>query len=428
MNKKRTDLFWKIPTILIGVVFGLVLLVTIAAVCVLAIPSVRTKVLNKGVEVAQEKTGYDIDMGGLYLSPFHHSPRILWRAYKGEDDLPLQVDIDSLFVGHRGQDTLICIHALRLKATIHTSHIKQQTSVDFTSIPIEVEQLQLDTATIHSGDMIEAVGIDVILNTLELNSPGIVLAEGLYPLHGLRLNDAFIGIDLRDTPPDTTAQDTTPLLMAFDVPDGVMRNVHFALTPLGMHIRANNLLTSTLADVGGNVYDARRLDVGGASLRLGSLFLPFDTLYGDAHVDLARNLITSKGLHAVSSEFGAKADLSSTMMDLETMCVQVVGDADYQGSLAHLRALYDIENEAYDLQMNVERVDLSPFLKDSTRVVVAGEILAEGKGLDPNSRAMRSKIQMRLTDCIYDNIDVSGIGLDADLADKAVEGNLHLPF
>ena len=428
MNEKRTDLFWKIPTILIGVAFGLVLLVTIAAVCVLAIPSVRTKVLNKGVEVAQEKTGYDIDMGGLYLSPFHHSPRILWRAYKGEDDLPLQVDIDSLFVGHRGQDTLICLQALSLKAIIQNSKFKIQNFSDFTSIPIVVERLALDTATIHSGDMIEAVGIDVILNTLELNSPGIVLAEGRYPLHGLRLNDAFIGIDLRDTPPDTTAQDTTPLLMAFDVPDGVMRNVHFALTPLGMHIRANNLSTSTLADVGGNVYDARRLDVGGASLRLGSLFLPFDTLYGDAHVDLARNLITSKGLHAVSSEFGAKADLSSTMMNLETMCVQVVGDADYQGSLAHLRALYDIENEAYNLQMNVERVDLSPFLKDSTHVVVAGEILAEGKGLDPNSRAMRSKIQMRLTDCIYDNIDVSGIGLDADLADKAVEGNLHLPF
>ena len=42
-----------------------------------------------------DKTDYDIDLGGIYLSPFHHSPMRFYRAYKGEEDLPLQVDIDS---------------------------------------------------------------------------------------------------------------------------------------------------------------------------------------------------------------------------------------------------------------------------------------------------------------------------------------------
>ena len=48
------------------------------------------------VALANDKTDYDIDLGRLYLSPFYHSPKVLYRAYKGEDDLPLQVEIDSL--------------------------------------------------------------------------------------------------------------------------------------------------------------------------------------------------------------------------------------------------------------------------------------------------------------------------------------------
>ena len=423
---KGKSLFWKIPLAVTGVPVGIVLLLLIVAAGVVVTPAARKAVLDKGVEIANEKTDYDIDLGELYLSPFHHSPMVLYRAYKGQADLPLAVEIDSLFVGHRGVDTLIYTRALRLNAKLMTAGREAPFS-DFLSIPIEVEQLRLDETTFHSDSLTAAVGIDAMVGLLDVRSPELIIAEGKYPLHGLRLNDAFVGIDLRSTSQDTTAQDTKPMQMAFDAPDAQMRNIRFQLTPLGMDIRTDTLSANVLADVGGNLYDARRIDIGGLGFGLGNLSIPADTIYGNARVDLARRLITSKGLHVRSDEMGAKADLQTTEMNLETMQVAVTGDAEYQGSKARLRAKYDIDDEAYDAHVDIEKVNLAPFMKDSTPVVLAGEIDAQGKGIDPKSRAMKSKVKMHLTDARYDNINVSGMRLNAELANRTVEGTLHLP-
>ena len=428
---KIERLLWKIPLAVTGTVLGLALLLLIAVGCVLYVPALRKATLEKGLSVAREQTGMDIDLDDIYLSPFHHSPLTIYNAYKGKADLPLEVRIDSLFAGHRGQDTLICVQSLRLNAKLLTAQRSDSETVQqqggLTSIPFEVEQLLLDGATVHSDSLIAAVGIDALIGHLELNSPELIIAQGRYPLHGLRLNDAFVGIDLRDTPPDTTVQDTTPVLMAFEVPDGEIRNLHFALTPMNMHVRTQSLSTNVLADVGGNRYDARRLEIGRLGFGMGDLYIPADTIYGNACVDLARNLITSNGLHVRSSQMGAKADLQTTEMDLETMRVDVTGSAEYQGSKARLRATYDIDDEEYSAHVEIDTVNLAAFMPDGKPVVLAGEIDAEGKGLDINSRAMQSKVKIHLTDAIYDNIKMSGLQLEADLADKTVDGRLHLP-
>ena len=422
-------MFRRVSNILLGVIgalLGLILLLLLAVGCVLYVSPVRKAVLDKALPVVQEKTGLDIDLGDIYLSPFHHSPMVLYHAYKGTADLPLEVALDSVFVGHRNQDTLLYARALRLRATAKTSGFNLQDS-DLLALPIEVEQLRLEQATFHSDSMIASVGIDAIVGLLDVHSPELIIAKGQYPLHGLKLYDTYVGIDLRDTPPDTTAQDTTPMRMAFDVPDGDIRNLHFALTPMDLHVRTRSLFPNVLADVGANKYDARRLNIGRLRFSLGNLDIPADTIYGNACVDLARNLITSKGLHVRSDELGAKADLQTTEMNLETMCVKVIGDAEYQGSKASLRAMYDIDDAAYDAHVEVEKVNLAPFLKDSTNIVLAGTIDAEGQGFDLSSRAMRSKLKLHLTDAIYDAINVSGLRLNAELADGGLGADLHIP-
>ena len=377
------------------------MLLLIAVACVVYVPSLRHRALEKGIAIACEKTGLDIEVDSLYLSPFHHSPMVLYHAYKGEEDLPIEVAIDSLFVGHRGQDTLLCVQCLRLNATIKVKGERLKVKGDsILSIPIEVEKLRLEEATFHSDSLIAAVGIDGLVGHLEVSSPNLNIAQGRYPLHGLRLSDTYVGIDLRDTPPDTTVQDTTPLRMAFDIPDGELRNIHFVLTPIGLDLHTRSMSTNALVDVGSNTYDARRIEIGKTRLAIGSFALPIDTLYGDACVALAHNLITSNGLHVRSDEMGAQADLETTQMNLETMEVEVVGDADFKGSKARMQAKYDIDDEAYDAHVEVERVDLSPFMQANKRVVLAGTIDAKGKGIDPKSRAMRSALRMHLTDAM----------------------------
>ena len=423
MSKK--SLIWKIPCIVLGVILGIVLLLLITVTVILVTPKARMAVLNKCVEVVNERTDWDVDLGRLYLSPFHHSPMILYRAYKGEEDLPLHIEIDSLYVGHRGQDTLIYVHELRLQGNVNKPRVGES-SDDFTARTIVVDRLLLDQTTLHSDTMIAAVGIDAIVKHLNVKSPGLNIAKGNYPLHGLKLADAYVGIELRDTPPDEE-EDTASTPMAFDIPDGELHNVRFVLNPMGLDIRAGTLSTNVLADVGGNLYDARRLNIGNASFTFGTLNLPFDTIYGDALVDLNTNLINSNRLVVRSDSFGAKADLTGTKLNLETMRVDLSGNADYQGNKVNLKGFYDIDDEAYDMLVNVEQVNLKPFLKDTTHVELAGQIHAQGKGIDPHSPAMKCKLAMNLTNGIYDQINVSGLVLDAELANKAVAGNLHLP-
>lgn len=408
---------------------GFVLLLLIVVATVLCVPSLRQAVLNKGVIIANQKTDYDIDLGRIYLSPFHHSPMVLYHAYKGDIDLPVEVQIDSLFVGHRGQDTLIYTHTLRLKANVLT-HSSVQPFTPSSLPPIVVDTLRLETTTFHSGSLIKTVGVDAIVNHLALSSPQISIAEGKYPLHGLQIYGAEVGIDLRPSPPDTTKNDTTPLRLAFDIPDGDLRDIHYGMTPLGMDIRTKYLSTNTLVDVGANCYDARRLNVGGFSFSLKQLYLPFDTIYGGACADIANNIITSQGLHARSSEIGASADLTATAMNLATMRVEATGEAEYKGSKAQLHATYDINEEAYDATVHMERMDLSPFIPSSTHsftFILAGDIEAQGRGINPHSPAMQSKVHIHLTDAIYDAINVSGIELNAQLENKTVTGALHLP-
>lgn len=401
----RKGLWWKIPLVLAGTALGAVALVAAVIACVLYVPSVRQRAVDKALVIARDQTGMDIDAGKLYLSPFHHSPLVLYRAYKGEADLPLQIEIDSLFVGHRGVDTLVYTRRLRLSAMLQSSGRPSPFS-DFTSIPIAVEQLLLDTTTFHSDSLIAAVGIDVVLQHLEVSSPGLVIAEGQYPLHGLLLHDADIAIGLRDTPPDTTTHDNEPMLMAFDVPDGEMRNIRFRLQPLDMDIRAKALNTKVLADVGANRYDVQRIDIGGLTFSLGQLSIPADTVFGGALVDLQRNIIISDGLHVRSDQIGAQADLSATRMNLNSMQVDVTGDARYKGSQARLRASYDIDDEAYDATVHIDRVNMTPFLKDSTPVVLAGDIEAAGRGINPK-RPLQTRVSVRLDEAKYGAYDLS---------------------
>ena len=423
-------MLWKIPLALTGVLIGIVVLLLIAVATVLYEPSVRQKVLDKGLSIANEKTDFDIDLGRLYLSPFHHSPVLLYRAYKGEEDLPVRVEIDSIFVGHRGVDTLLYARTLRLRALAKTSAINPSLSeaAQFIIPPIVVDTLLLEQATFHSDSLIASVGVDAEVGQLAAASPRISIAEGSYPLHGLRIHDADVGIDLRGTTPDNLPQDTTPLLLAFELPDGELRNIHFRLTPLNMDIRTKSLSTDATVDVGANKYDARRLNVGDFAFDLNNLRIPADTIYGGACADIAHNIITSRGLHVRSSEIGAKADLGATEMDLNTMCAKTTGEAEFRGSKASLTALYDIDDEVYDATVHIDRVNLTPFLKDSTRVIIAGDLQATGKGINPRSRAMRSKVNLRLDDAVYGDINASGMHLNAELENQEVQGTLHLPF
>ena len=394
-----------------GFVVALLIWVVIGLGIVVCVPSVRTAVLDKGVALANEYTDWDIELGRLYLSPFHHSPLVLYHAYKGESDLPIRVEIDSAYVGHRGKDTLAYVGQLRLKGCVHTAGVEEPVKHILT-VPMEVERLLLDHAAFHSDSLIKTVGVDAEVGRLDVVSPQIVIKDGMYPLHGLQLRDVEVYIDLRSKPEeDTVKTEPKPLKLAFELPDGELRNVRFGLYPLGLGIGVGSLSTEATINVGINRYEARRLNVGDFALEIGSLYLPIDTIYGNGLADINNQMITSSGLHARSDAFGAKADVEAAAMSLERMRVEAIADAEFMGSKAHADAWYAINEEAYDATVHVERVDLSPFLKDSRRIVIAGDVKASGRGVNPKNK-MVTQVHVDLDEAIYEQFDFSRTKID----------------
>ena len=417
----RRSLVWKIPCIVLGAILGIVLLLLIAVTVVVATPSARTAVLRKGVEIANERMDLDIDLKRLYLSPFHHSPMILYHAYKGEEDLPVHIEVDSLFIGHRGLDTLLYVHELRLKGCM-----KGEQEPDLLSRTIVLDTLLLEQATVHSDTLIEAIVIDALVGHLQVKSPGLNVGRGQYPLHGLRLSDARVDLLLRGSSSDDEEEpeDTTSTPMSFELPDGEVRNFRLTLNPLDLGLYIGSLTTDAVADVGGNRYYARSMKLADASLTKGSLYLPFEEVLGNAEVDLNTGLIRSGRLFARSDSFGSQADVNTTL-DLETLRADVAGKAVFRGSKASLDGFYDIDDERYDMKVNVEKVDASPFLGGAHHVEVAGDIHAQGQGIDFGSPSMRTNVKLNLPHCVYDDINVSGLALAASLVGKSLDANLQ---
>ncbi len=411
--KNKKHLLWSIPATLVGVV----IVVILAIVVLVATPSVRKKALDKTTEIASRMTGYDIELRRLYLSPFHQQPSALFHD-------SLVIEIDTLFVGHANQDTLIRLDRLAL-STLPLAKNRSLFSIRLRDT-IPVFRLALDNAVVHTDSLIEAVRIDANIGQLRVHSPGLVLNQGLFPLHGLHIADADIAVTLNGTPTDTA--DTNATLMAFDVADGRLDNIRFCLLPLGLDIAAHSLQTTTLVDVGHNLYDVAALYIGPTKVRIGDFHMPVDTLYGDARIDPDEQLITSDGLHLRCDSLEAEADVKKTLFDLEKMQVTFSADAQMKGSTAHAKGLYDIKKEAYDVTAQLNHIDLAPFIDGVTQAYLSGNVQAKGQGLDFKSRRTNSHIQLSLPICVYNEINVSGIRLDATLAQNTVSGNLHLPI
>ncbi|MCQ2311434.1 MAG: BamA/TamA family outer membrane protein [Paludibacteraceae bacterium] len=411
-HKKR--LIWIIPTAIIGTVFALLLLVL--GLC--SVPSVRKKILDKGVSIAAEKTGYDIQLDDLYISVFHQSPMSLFRD-------SLVVEIDGLFIGHASQDTLVSFRHLSLHALPLALECKPFSIYLRDTIP--VYSLTLDDAVLHTDSMIDACTVDASFRHLYLTSPGIVLDGGQYPLHDLHLAQADVAVTLHDTPIDSTMVDTTALQLAFDVPDGQLDTIRFRLQPMGLDIATQSLRTCALADVGGELYAVSHIALGTSRIGFGDFSIPIDTLYGDANVNLANQLITTDGLHVSCDSLDAQVDVKSTRFDMETMETRFAADATMQGNALTARGMYNINTEQYDLQADLKHIDLSPFLSNPTRTLFTGSLKAQGQGLDYKSRQTRSHVVLDLPNCIYDSIDASGIQLDAQLVRHTLSGDLHLP-
>lgn len=378
--------------------------ILIAALGALAIPSVQQKAVQTAVRVISEKTGIDASVGHFSVG------------------LPFNVLLSDVFVGDGQSDTLAFVGLLDAR-------------LDITALPdsVSVTALDLKDVVAHTGDLISSVKIDGRIGRLSAGVDSFNPRELYFPITDGILENSDIMVTLVDTDDEEEAveeaADTTSTGgIVIDLKDLYVNNVDFRLEPMGLKVDMGEVSTSTLVDLGATCFTVRRIDASDVDFALGSLEIPFGALKGDVLVDVGNDLITFDKVFVSVPSMDAQATLTDTRFDLETLLVSTAAKGQFAGSPVSLVADYDIDDEIYKATLDLGRTDVAKILEmEGSEIIVAGHVDAKGQGIDPTDPKMAANLNVKLDSCRYNTINVSGITLAANLLNGVVNGTVASP-
>ncbi len=368
----------------------------------LTVPSVQQKAATAAARILSDKIGIEASVGHFSVRP------------------PFDVLLEDVFAGYGQGDTLAFVG--RLDARLR---------IDALPDSVAVRHLEIDNLTVHTGNLILELKIDGKLGHMKAGVGSFSFGKLAFPISDAVLEDAVITLELidgEDSEEERPSDSSSPALV-FDLQDIVLRNVKFGLEPIGLKLEIGKVGTSALVDLGASCYTVRSLDVTDADLRIGTFELPFGKLAGNAVVDLGNSLISSEYIFATVPALQAEAELHNTGLDLEEMRVKTAGKGSFSGAGFSLNADYDIDDETFKADLDLERTDVAEILKMSgNELIVAGQVSASGVGINPADRKMTADLSADLDSCRFDGIDVSGVKLLASLRSGSVRGTIYSPI
>ncbi|MCQ2185615.1 MAG: translocation/assembly module TamB domain-containing protein [Bacteroidales bacterium] len=366
----------------------------------LTIPSVQQKAVTEAARILSDKTGIEVAVGHFSVRP------------------PCNILLGDVFVGGTKNDTLAFIG--RMDARLEIKELPDSIAVNF---------LDLRDVVAHTGDLIPAVEIDGRIGRLAAGVKKINPQNFFFPITDGVLEDTDVSVKLLEGEETEDAPaDTSSMAIVIDLQELSLKNVGFSLEPMGLRLDIGKAGTSTLVDLGSMCFTVHDIDVANSTFTMGELSVPVERLAGDAIADIGNNLITSGHLFASVPQMDVQATLTNTRFDLGKMQVSTSAKGSYAGTDISLIAEYDIDKEIYKADVNLSRTDIAKILEMSgDEIVVAGHIKASGKGINPSDAGMAADLELQLDSCRYNNIDVSGIQLAANLAKGSVSGTVASP-
>ena len=341
------------PIIIVIASLILLPLVLLAGILIaLTIPSVQQKAATTAAAILSDKIGIEASVGHFSVRP------------------PFDVLLEDVFAGDGQGDTLAFVGLLDVRLRI-----------DALPDSVAARHLEIENLTAHTGDMIPAVKIDGRLGRLSAGVGSFAFDKLTFPISDAVLEDADIMLGLADSKNAgvQSASDSSSTVPSFDIQDIVLKNVKFALEPVGLKLDIGKAGVSALIDLGASCYTVRRLDITDTDFRVGTFELPFGKLTADAVVDLANSLITSEYLSAGVPALQAEAEFHNTSLDLKELRVKTVGKGSFAGAGFTLDADYDIDGEAFRADLDLERTDVAEILKmTGSELIVAGRVRASG--------------------------------------------------
>ncbi len=402
MPSKKGHKWFRTILIMVNCLIGVPVVLFLGILVALTIPSVQQKAATAAACILSDRIGIEASVGHFSVGP------------------PFDVLLEDVFAGDGQGDTLVFVGCLDVRLRI-----------DALLDSIEVKSLKIEDLVAHTGDLIPSLRIDGRIGGLKAAVEPFGLEKLTFPVDDVILEDADItlGLDSDDGSEKDTLSESGTLPLAIDIRDIAIKNVKLALEPISLGFDIAKAEASALVDLETSRYTVRHINIEETDFETGDFGLSFGIIRGDAVVDLGNSMISSETILASIPEMEAEAELHGTRLDLVQMLVNTSAQGSFAGAKFSLDAEYDIDDEAFRADVDLERTDIAQIFKMSgSEIAVAGHCRASGRGIDPTDRRMAADVDVSLDSCRYNGIDLSGIQLSANLNNGIVRGFLSSPI
>lgn len=400
MPKTKMKRTWlKTTLIVVGCLILVPVILVLAVMFALTIPSVQNRAAQAAARIISEKTGIEASVGHFSVRP------------------PFDVLLKDVFAGDESGDTLAFVGLLDARIRI-----------DALPDSIAVRSLKTKNVVAHTGGLISSVTIDGNIGSLSAGIKTFSLSEERFRITDASIKDADVSLSLNDSDEEEEESSSDSTALAIDLENISLDNVRFSMEQMALKLDIGKAETSALIDVGADCYMVRNINAEDSDFEMGDFEITVGGLSGDVFVDLKNSVVSSGGLTVDIPDFQADVRLHETYFDMNEMRVTAKAEGNLAGSGFFLDADYDIDEELFKADLDFGRIDLARLLGiEGNELVVAGHIRASGSGIDPTDRNMTADIVAGLDSCCFDNVNVSGIKLSANLNSGSVRGTVSAP-
>lgn len=435
-KKGKRNTWLKTTLIVVGCLVLVPVVLTVAILAALSIPSVQNKAAQTAARMISERTGVEASVGHFSVRP------------------PFDILLHDVFAGDSIGDTLAYIGTLDARIRI-----------DALPDSIAVKSLKTNNVVAHTGDFISSLKIDGNIGSLSAGIETFSLSEERFRITDASIKDADVSLVLNDSKEDEEESSSDTTALSIDLEGVSLDNVRFSLEPIALKLDVGKAEASALidvgadcytvrhidiadsdfvmdnlgfaigrlsaeakADVGNDCYAVRNMDVADTDFGVGDFKITVGGLSGDALVDLKNSVVSSDGLNVNIPDLQADVRLHETYFDMDKMRVTAKAAGSLVGSDFSLDADYDINDELFNVGLDFGRMDLAPVLRmPGSELIVAGHVRASGFGFNPMDEKMTADITADLDICRFDSLDISGLNLAANIKSGALKGTLTTP-
>lgn len=336
-------------------------------ILVLFLPAVQAKLVAIAEHMLQEKTGIEMTVGAVRISPLFN------------------VALDDVLALDQNRDTLL-----------HCSRIVLDTDImTLRDSMVNVNEFRMTDVALDTRSMLGETAVKGRIDKLYIRSDSTSLKDRYTLLNTLNIKGADLA--LAQSPKEDDENGTLPE-WRFTAPDISLEDVKFTLLPTGPGVNLAEIRISASGDISKMTFNIDKLNVRSAEA----------TLDGKTYVlDSLRTFGSLNG-----------TDVTLPFISAHSGSVNLDGNASFDLSEPAATSIYDIA-------LNLKDFNLKDFIDTGQNCAASGTVKVKGHGFDPMSNGTLMNLSADLQDARWDDIRLSKTNLTAKVGGGSANGKIR---